>query len=281
MSFKILLDDDEEMIRELIKVTLTQDDRFQVLEATNGAEAVAIARREHPHLVILDVRMPEMDGYRVARALRAESLDPRPANLMRTAMGQDADVAQGMEAGAESDPSGRASRPIRGCPDRGPSEGTSRIRGPSTPFGIASVRLDHAKSMRMLSPLSGVGRRRASAACYLLVFLWENSFGAGDGTRARDSLLGKHRTDPADRRQSVVDDPGIPPLAAPRRPVGPAAFAPRGRRISSAGVPAPDRQERGRRNVHPLRTPGGTVDARGQAAALAASSMPSPGEKEA
>ena len=82
MSFKILPDDDEEMIRELIKVTLTQDDRFQVLEATNGAEAVAIARREHPHLVILDVRMPEMDGYRVARALRAESLGPRPAILM-------------------------------------------------------------------------------------------------------------------------------------------------------------------------------------------------------
>ena len=101
MTYAILLADDEEMIRELIRVTLSQDERFRLLEARNGAEAVDIGRREQPDLIILDVRMPELDGYGAARALRAAALDPRPSILMLTAMGQEADIARGFEAGAD------------------------------------------------------------------------------------------------------------------------------------------------------------------------------------
>ncbi|MEW6100858.1 MAG: response regulator [Candidatus Omnitrophota bacterium] len=68
---KILVVDDEKEIRELIKEKLSKSD-FNILTASNGKEAVEICKAEQPDLVLLDVAMPQMDGYQACQKLRDE-----------------------------------------------------------------------------------------------------------------------------------------------------------------------------------------------------------------
>ncbi len=97
---RILVAEDEKDIRELIAFTL-RFAGFDVLLATNGAEAVEIAEAERPDLVILDVRMPKMSGYEACRRLKE---NPQTASLpvvFLSAKGQDSEIQQGLESGAE------------------------------------------------------------------------------------------------------------------------------------------------------------------------------------
>jgi len=68
-NIKILLVDDEPDILEFMEYNLTKEG-YQVLQAKNGKEAVDIARKEFPHLVILDIMMPIMDGIEACRVMR-------------------------------------------------------------------------------------------------------------------------------------------------------------------------------------------------------------------
>ena len=67
---KILIVEDVEMNRDLLVQLL--EDRYQLIEAVNGAQGLVLASREQPDLVLLDISLPEMDGYEVARRLRAD-----------------------------------------------------------------------------------------------------------------------------------------------------------------------------------------------------------------
>ncbi|MBO9360615.1 MAG: response regulator [Thermoflexus sp.] len=69
---KVLVIDDSEGDRQLIRRVLENAGGYHVLEAANGPEGVALARRERPDLVILDLMMPEMDGFAVVEALRED-----------------------------------------------------------------------------------------------------------------------------------------------------------------------------------------------------------------
>ena len=62
----ILVVDDEERIRSLLKAYLTQEG-FRVVTAANGREALSVAGRERPDLIILDIMMPRLDGYMVGK----------------------------------------------------------------------------------------------------------------------------------------------------------------------------------------------------------------------
>jgi len=66
---RVLIADDEPITRMLVKLLLEREN-FEVLEAQNGDEAVALAAREHPDLVLLDLNMPVMDGYEAIHHLR-------------------------------------------------------------------------------------------------------------------------------------------------------------------------------------------------------------------
>jgi two-component system alkaline phosphatase synthesis response regulator PhoP len=68
-AYKILLVDDEQDILDFLSYNLKKEG-FQVYSALNGKDAVAIAKKESPHLIILDVMMPEMDGIDTCRELR-------------------------------------------------------------------------------------------------------------------------------------------------------------------------------------------------------------------
>ncbi len=68
---KVLVVDDSSMIRRLIKNTLTQSGFEDVLEATNGREAVTAVKNESPDLVLMDWNMPEVTGLEAVQAIRA------------------------------------------------------------------------------------------------------------------------------------------------------------------------------------------------------------------
>jgi len=96
----ILIVDDEPPILDLVRFTL-EDADVRVVEALDGAEALVLARRIKPDLVLLDVHMPKLNGLEVCRQLRLEPDLARMPIVMLTAAGQDADRARGREAGAD------------------------------------------------------------------------------------------------------------------------------------------------------------------------------------
>ena len=75
------------------------DKRYRVQLAPSGAKALALARRQPPDLVILDVMMPEMDGYEVCQRLKADPLTRHVPVLFLTALSRPEDETRGFEAG--------------------------------------------------------------------------------------------------------------------------------------------------------------------------------------
>jgi len=97
----VLVVDDEASLRLLMQATLGRG-AYRVLEATNGAAGLELARRERPDLVILDVGMPDLDGYTVCRALKGDPETAGMAVVMLTARAQEGDRQRGVEAGADA-----------------------------------------------------------------------------------------------------------------------------------------------------------------------------------
>ena len=96
----ILVVDDEPSIVDLVRFTL-EDGDVRVVEASDGAEALVLARRIKPDLILLDVQMPRLDGLEVCRQLRREPAFARAPIVLLTAAGQEADRARGLGAGAD------------------------------------------------------------------------------------------------------------------------------------------------------------------------------------
>jgi DNA-binding response OmpR family regulator len=99
-SKTVLIADDDADIRELVAYRMRRSG-YAVLEAANGEEALELATGERPDLAILDVMMPRLDGFEVARRLRAQDETAGIPIILLTARAQDADVARGFGAGAD------------------------------------------------------------------------------------------------------------------------------------------------------------------------------------
>lgn len=93
----VLIIDDEKEIRELLSIYL-HNMGYAILEAGNGAEALAIFQREGADLIIADIMMPEMDGIELLRTLRRDSQVPF---LFLTARSDDMDKIYGLQSGAD------------------------------------------------------------------------------------------------------------------------------------------------------------------------------------
>jgi two-component system alkaline phosphatase synthesis response regulator PhoP len=98
--FKILLVDDEEDILEFISYNLEKEG-YKVFTAKNGIEAVKSAEKNLPHLVILDVMMPEMDGIAACEEMRKIPALENTVIAFLTARGEDYSQVAGFEAGAD------------------------------------------------------------------------------------------------------------------------------------------------------------------------------------
>lgn len=68
---KILVVDDEKGIRDLLKEALMKD-KFSVITVASGQEAIVMAKKDKPHLILLDIAMPGMDGYATCEALQKD-----------------------------------------------------------------------------------------------------------------------------------------------------------------------------------------------------------------
>ena len=101
MTRKVLLVDDEEGILSLVSATLGGDDRYGILLARDGEEALAIARRDKPDVILLDIMMPEMNGFEVCRQLKSDPATSSIVVVMLTAVAQDADRCRGQQVGAD------------------------------------------------------------------------------------------------------------------------------------------------------------------------------------
>lgn len=99
-DIKILLVDDEPDILEIVGYNLSNEG-YQVLTAENGLEAVKKAKKELPHLIILDVMMPEMDGIEACEIIRKNSDLKDTIITFLTARGEDYSQVAGFDAGAD------------------------------------------------------------------------------------------------------------------------------------------------------------------------------------
>ena len=94
---KILVVDDEERMARFIRLNL-EHDGFQVIEAFKGMQAVGLLRDKMPDAVILDVMLPDIDGFEVLQLIREVSTVPV---IMLTAKGEEEDRVKGLELGAD------------------------------------------------------------------------------------------------------------------------------------------------------------------------------------
>ncbi len=99
-DLKILLVDDEPDILEIVGYNLSNEG-YQVFTAENGVEAIALAKKQVPHLIILDVMMPEMDGIEACEKMRAIPDLSNTIITFLTARGEDYSQVAGFEAGAD------------------------------------------------------------------------------------------------------------------------------------------------------------------------------------
>ncbi|RTY91347.1 response regulator transcription factor [Flavobacterium sp. GT3R68] len=99
-EIKILLVDDEADILEIVGYNLSQEG-YQIVTATNGKEAVAKAKKELPHLIIMDVMMPEMDGMEACENIRKIPELSQVIITFLTARSEDYSQVAGFDAGAD------------------------------------------------------------------------------------------------------------------------------------------------------------------------------------
>jgi two-component system, OmpR family, alkaline phosphatase synthesis response regulator PhoP len=99
---KVLIVDDEAFIRLLIEQTLEDlDQNIEILNADNGADALALVKSERPRLVFLDVMIPRMSGFDVCRVIKRDLQMEDVYVVILTAKGQEYDRQVGQDAGAD------------------------------------------------------------------------------------------------------------------------------------------------------------------------------------
>src|SRR6478735_9070698 len=95
----LVIEDEPEMRRNL--TTILRLENFHALAAENGRRGLEVARREKPDVILCDVMMPELDGYGVIAALRADPATLTIPFIFLTAKGEKPDIRTGMNLGAD------------------------------------------------------------------------------------------------------------------------------------------------------------------------------------
>jgi two-component system, OmpR family, alkaline phosphatase synthesis response regulator PhoP len=98
MAYKILVVDDEPPIVRLMEFILAREG-YEMVIAVNGQEALSQVAEHKPDLILLDIMMPRIDGYEVARTLRADPAYRHIPIIMLSAKAQDDDVRKGIDVG--------------------------------------------------------------------------------------------------------------------------------------------------------------------------------------
>ena len=100
MGYRILLIDDEDDILEFVKYNLSRDG-YEVFTASNGAEGLKVALDAKPHLILLDMMMPVLDGIETCKAIRNSPVLKNVMVVFLSAVGSEETQLQGYNAGAD------------------------------------------------------------------------------------------------------------------------------------------------------------------------------------
>jgi two-component system, OmpR family, alkaline phosphatase synthesis response regulator PhoP len=96
----VLVCDDERHILESVTYVVRQEG-YQVLTAEDGVQALRLAQTELPHLLLLDVILPQKNGFEVCRELKSDPATNRICIILLTCLGQDRDMEQAYQCGAD------------------------------------------------------------------------------------------------------------------------------------------------------------------------------------
>lgn len=97
---RILAVDDSPTVLQMIKAIL-ESGGYEVLTATDGSEALSVARSQSPDLIVLDVMLPKVDGYKVCRLLKYDQQYRHIPIIMLTAKAEEQQMATGIRTGAD------------------------------------------------------------------------------------------------------------------------------------------------------------------------------------
>lgn len=98
---KILIADDEPSLRLLVKATLSANKTYELIEASDGNEALSKAKTEKPDLILLDVMMPGLSGFEVCESLKNDKATKDIIIIMLTAKGQQSDRDWAISVGTD------------------------------------------------------------------------------------------------------------------------------------------------------------------------------------
>jgi len=96
---KVLLVEDDKMIIDMYTLKFTQEG-YDVVQAENGKDGLDLAKKERPDIILLDIILPQMDGFTVLKELKADANVKDTPVVLLTNLGQDGDVKKGLELGA-------------------------------------------------------------------------------------------------------------------------------------------------------------------------------------
>jgi CheY-like chemotaxis protein len=99
--YRVVVVDDDLDLLPYLETSLRELSDFAIFSATNGAAALERCYEVQPHCVVIDVRMPQLDGYQLVRALRGDAATATTPLILLTAMAQDKDRFAGLAAGAD------------------------------------------------------------------------------------------------------------------------------------------------------------------------------------
>jgi DNA-binding NarL/FixJ family response regulator len=101
MSTRVLIVDDEQLVRAGFRMILDSELDIEVIgEAADGLQALELSERERPDVVLMDVRMPHLDGVEATRRLAELDIEPLPRVLIVTTFGEDQNLYGALRAGA-------------------------------------------------------------------------------------------------------------------------------------------------------------------------------------
>ena len=97
---KVLLVEDDPMIIDMYKLRL-EEEGYEPIITDKGSEAIDLAKREKPDIILLDIILPEVDGFSVLSSLKGESETKKIPVIIMTNLGQETDQDKGKQLGAE------------------------------------------------------------------------------------------------------------------------------------------------------------------------------------